>query len=148
MFITCITLSFRLSGSVDKNSTIESNMPVRNNPSYMTTPSNSMIYISRAHSQAVLADATNRDQDEAQGLEYSRFGPDYETIDSRRQSQRKNQVHTRDRLLSERYEYSEAHLEAATAAGGEPEVSADYEVPSSLGQNVCTEDENYSHLKH
>ena len=112
------------------------------NLSYNTTPSESITKISRiCPSQAVSVRDTNQGSEACP--EYSSFGPDYETIDSRRQSQRKNQ--TQARLLSERYEYSEAHL---ATGDGVPEESANYEVPLSLRQNVCTEDEDYSHLKH
>ena len=121
-------------------------MPVCSNLSYVITPSHSTTRISDSETCPSQVRDTNQGSEVCP--EYSSFGPDYETIDSRRQSQRINQTHARDRLLSERYEYSEAHLEAATAAGGVPEVSANYEVPLSLGQNVCTEDEDYSHLKH
>ena len=93
--------------------------------------------MSKTSSQAVSAGAT-MNQDQTQCLDYGCLGPDYETIDSRRQSQRKHQVQAG--LLSERYEYSEAHLATDGGASG-PEASADYEVP--LKQNVGTED-----LKH
>ncbi len=115
-------------------------MPVRSNLSYVTTPSHS----TRATSQAISTGATIANRDEAQCPDYSCIGPDYETIDSRRQSQRKNRAQAR--LLSERYEYSEAHL--ATDGGGATERSANYEVPLNLRQNECMEDEDYSHLQY
>ena len=79
------------------------------------------------------------------GLDYSRFGPDYETVDSsNRPPRRKNQIPAAARL-SERYEYSEAHLAALNEEGL---GSANYEVPLNLRQNVSTENEDYSHLQH
>ena len=79
--------------------------------------------------------------------DYSSLGPDYETIDSRSgQSQRKNQVPVG--RLSERYEHSEAHLATLNENAPEGLGSINYEVPLNLNQNVSTESEDYSHLKH
>ena len=52
--------------------------------------------------------------------------------------------------LSERYEYSEAHLATLNENALWPEglENANYEVPLNLGQNVSNESEDYSHLKH
>ena len=139
MLILCITiLIYRLPESVDRNNT---DMPVRSNLSYVTTPSHSITRINDSETCPSQARDTNQGSEACP--EYSRFGPAYETIDSRRQSQRKNQAHSR--LLSERYEYSETHL---AVGDGVPEVSANYEVPLNLGQNVCTVNEDYSHLKY
>ncbi len=124
--------------SVNRSDTMA--MLVRSNLSYVTTPSHS----TRAISQAVSTGATITNRDEAQCPDYSCLGPDYETTDSRRQSQRKNQAQAR--LISEKYEYSEAHL--ATDGGGAIEGSVNYEVPLNLRQNECTENEDYSRLKY
>ena len=50
--------------------------------------------------------------------EYSRIGPIYEAIDSRRQ-QPATQKLLDSSKLSERYKFSEAHLTATAAASGE-----------------------------
>ena len=115
-------------------------MPVCDNLSYITTPSHSI----RTTSRAVSAGATNTCRDEAQCPEYSCLGPDYETIDVRTESQRKNQAQARLALISERYEYSEAHL--ATDSGATDR--ANYEVHLNLKQDEPIEDKNYSHLQH
>ena len=77
-------------------------------------------------------------------IEYSRIGPSYETIDSRRQQPLagRNQVSAK---LSERYEFSEAHLAMASArgGGGQGETAMDYEVPFQSGEH-----NEYSHLQH
>ena len=119
-------------------------MPIRSNvktpcQSYLTTKTRG------AHpSQAVATQNSNHQLEGGAGADYSSIGPDYETIDSRTQSQRKNQVPAG--RLSERYEYSEAHL--ATLNESVPEGSTNYDVPLNLRENVSIEDENYSHLKH
>ena len=142
----CMHNIFRLPERVDRNNT---DMPIRSNLSYATTPSDSTTKISgTCPSQAVSVRDTVANQLEGQACpEYSSFGPDYETIDSRtpRQLQRKDQAHAR--LLPERYEFSEAHL---ATGDGVPEVCANYEVPLNLRQNPYpgTEGEDYSHLKH
>ena len=126
-------------------------MPVHNNSSYVTTlsPNSTTKTSETAPPEAITvsADATVVNQDEAHcdSPNYSCLGPQYETIDSRRESQSKNQA--RARLLSERYEYSEAHCRVATD-DGTTEASVQYEVPSNLKQMDCTENEDYSHLKH
>ena len=124
-------------------------IPIRSNQSYHSTTK----IISGTHSQAaqVPAGATNQAGNEVACPDYSSFGPDYEVIsDSERQvqPQKKNQLNVR--LLSERYEYSEAHLQAASTDGGGPEMCANYEVPINLRQNECpdAENEDYSRLKH
>ena len=122
-------------------------MPVSN---YVTTlsPHPTTKTSGTASPEAVSADTTIVNQDEAHcdGPDYSSLGPQYETIDSRRESQSKNQA--RARLLSERYEYSEAHCVVATDGYTLTEASAQYEVPSNLKQKECTENEEYSHLTH
>ena len=70
--------------------------------------------------------------------EYSRIGPSYETIDSRRN------VAALVRL-SERYEFSEAHLVAAAGGGGDGQA-VDYEVPLNSSQSEGHEE--YSRLQH
>lgn len=118
-------------------------MPLRSNlVSYVTTPSHS----TRTTPHAVSgADATTVNQDEAHYSDYSCLGPNYEAIDTstRSDSQRKNLAQAR--LISERYEYSEAHL---AIDGGATEESANYEVPMNLRQKECVKDEDYSHLKY
>ena len=99
--------------------------------------------------------------DASAAADYSRIGPSYETIDSRRQHQPeaggRGNVVTLARL-SERYEFSEPHLAMAASARpggdggggvGQGEAAAlDYEVPltSSLSQSEGYE--AYSHLQH
>ena len=122
-------------------------MPIRSNLSYVKAPCQLDLTTQTRgahHSQAVATQNSNHQLEGGAGADYSSIGPDYETIDSRTQSQRKNQVPAG--RLSERYEYSEAHL--ATLNESVPERSANYEVPLNLRQNVSTEDEDYSHLKH
>ncbi len=124
-------------------------MPVRSNQSYTKAPAAAHTGASNSttqtrggypsNSQAVVVsqfeDGTSPD--------YSSFGPDYETIDSRKQPQRKGQVPAG--RLSERYEYSEAHLATLNKEGF---GSADYEAPLNLRQNLEIESGDYSHLKH
>ena len=119
-------------------------MPVCSNLSYVKAPCPSDLTTKTrgVHpSQAVATQNSNHQLEGGAGADYRSIGPDYETIDSKTQSQRKNQVPAR--RLSERYEYSEEHLNESV-----PEGSANYEVPLNLRQNVSTEDEDYSHLKH
>lgn len=141
---------YRLSKSRVVNRSNTMDMPVRNNLSYVTTPSPRSTTKTSGAAPPVAGSADTAIQvnpeDEAQcdGPNYSCLGPQYETIDSRRKSQSlKNQAHAR--LLSERYEYSEAHCVAATDGGEfKTEESANYEVPVKQG----TESEDYSHLKY
>ena len=122
-------------------------MPVCSNLSYVKAPCQSDFTTKTRGARPSLAVATqnsNHQLEGGAGADYSSIGPDYETIDSKTQSQRKNQVLVG--RLSERYEYSEAHL--ATLNESVPEGSTNYNVPLNLRQNVSTEDEDYSHLKH
>ena len=99
--------------SVDINST---DMLVRRNLSYETTPSQS----TRSGSQATQATRAACQCETDAATDYSRIGPSYETIDSRRQ-QPAVEITGRDRVsaqLLERYEFSEAHLAAAGGSGG------------------------------
>ena len=137
--MTCIIIIYSLHGRK-----CTTDMPVHSNQSQsdLTTKAG-------AHpSQAIAAREKNQLEGEA-GTDYSSIGPDYETIvdDSRRQSNKKTQVSLAGRL-SERYEYSEAHL--ATWNESVPGGSTNYEIPLNLRQNVsiCIEDEDYSRLKH
>ena len=100
--------------------------------------------------------------DASAAADYSRIGPSYETIDSRRQHQ--PEAGGRGNVavlasLSERYEFSEPHLAMAASARpggdggggvgqGEAAAALDYEVPlnSSLSQSEGYEE--YSHLQH
>ena len=116
-------------------------MPVCSNLSYMKAPCPSDLTTKTRGAHPSQAVASNHQLEGGAGADYSSIGPDYETIDSKTQSQRKNQVPAGK--LSERYEYSEVHLN-----GSVPEGSANYNVPLNLRQNVSTEDEDYSHLKH
>ena len=99
-----------------------------------------------AHPSQAIEARENNQLEGGAGADYSSIGPDYETIDSRSgQSNKKTQLPLAGRL-SGRYEYSEAHL--ATPNEGVPGGSANYEIPLNLRQNMSTEDEDYSHLKH
>ena len=112
----------------------------------MTTLSHSTTSASKAIS------LTAADQTDAGAAEYSRIGPTYETVsDSRRQQPPATKKILDSFKLSERYEFSEAHLIAtATVSGdgvqGDLKVSVDYEVPQDLIQKE--ECEEYSHLQH
>ena len=115
------------------------NMPVHSNQSYVKPPgaSNSTTKV-----RGPQAEAIHNQLEDGAGLDYSRFGPDYETVDSsNRPQRRKNQVPAAVRL-SERYEYSEAHLATLNEEG------LDYEAPLNLRQNMSSENEDYSHLQH
>ena len=123
-----------------KNNTI--NMPVHNNQSYVKAPGASNSTTKARGAQAV---AIQSQLDNGAGPNYSRFGPDYKTINSSKQPQRKNQIPAAAVHLSEQYEYSEAHLATLNEEGlGNP----NYEVPLNLRQNVSTENEDYSRLQH
>lgn len=141
---TCLHYFHRF---VDRKST---EVPVRRNVSYVTTPSHS----TTSRPQPVQAiRAAGQNEPDAVG-DYSRIGPSYETIDSRRQQPAlpatahagRNRVSAR---LSGRYEFSEAHL-AATAAdgGGHSEMYSNYEVPQNLSTVQIKENEEYSHLQY
>ena len=119
-------------------------MPVNRNLSHVTTPSHS----TTSGSQAISLRAA--DQTDAVA-EYSRIGPTYETIDSRRQRPVAQKI-LDSSMLSERYEFSDTHLSATAAASGndtrdvQDEVGIDYEVSQNLRQKK--ECEEYSHLQH
>ena len=97
-------------------------------------------------------------QNETDGAaaDYSRIGPSYEIIDSRRQQPVINVVSMTGRSrvsarLSERYEFSESHPIATVSAaggdgggGGQGGAGTDYEVPLESGEH----DEEYSRLQH
>lgn len=129
-------------------------MPVRNNLSYATTPppqsttkTCGAVPHEAGSTDGIIAASTivNQDVADHDGPEYSYLGPQYETISSSRETQDKNQA-AHARLLSERYEYSEAHcVQVATDNGGAAGESVGYE---NLEQNQCTENEEYSHLKY
>ena len=115
---------------------------VRSNLSYVTTlsPHSTTKTSGTAPPEAitVAADATIVNQNEAHcdSPDYSHLGPQYETIDSMRESQSQNEAHVR--LLSEQYEHSEAHLHGLAATdGGTTEASVQYEVPLNLKQKKC-----------
>ena len=124
-------------------------MPVHSNRRYFQAPAHTGASNSTTkargdcRSQAVTVTVSQL-EDGAADPDYSSFGPDYESIDSSgsKQPQRRGEVLARQ--LSQRYEYSEAHLATLNEEG----LGASYEVPLSLKQNVKTESEDYSHLKH
>ena len=112
---------------------------------YVTTPLRS----TTSGSQTIQA----ADQIDA-AAEYSRIGPTYETIDSRRK-QPATQRNLAFSKLSERYEFAEALLTATAAGGGhddngahggEGELGMDYEVLQNLRQSK--EHGEYSCLQH
>ena len=123
-------------------------MPVHSNRSYVQAPAHIGVSNSTTkarvdfRSQAVTVTV----EDGASGPDYSSFGPDYESIDSNgpKQPQRRGKVPAG--RLSQHYEYSEAHL--ATLNEERLAGAYSYEVPLNLRQNMTTESENYSHLKH
>ena len=122
-------------------------MPVHSNRSYVQAPvhtgaSNST---TKARGDCCSQAATVTVEDGASAPDYSSFGPDYESIDSSgpKQPQRRGEVPAG--RLSQRYEYSEAHLATLNEEGLD---GANYEVPLNLRQNMTTESEDYSHLKH
>ena len=119
------------------------NMPVHSNQSYVKSPGASNSTTKARGAQVV---AIQNQLEDGAGLDYSRFGPDYETVGSSNQPpRRKNQVPAAAARLSERYEYSEAHLATLNEEGL---GSANYEVPLNLRQNVSAENEDYSRLQH
>ena len=129
-------------------------MPVRRNLSYTIAPSQSTTGGPQA-TQAGTLGATEGETDAM--AEYSRIGPSYETIDSRRQQLQPAAIlaeRLRDQVsarLSERYEFSEAHVAVAGGDGGvhgiEGEVGrVDHETPQNLRQTE--EHEEYSRLQH
>ena len=129
-------------------------MPVHSNQSYVQAPvhtgaSNSTTKArgdcrSQAATVTVEDGASGPDYSRVAGPDYSSFGPDYESIDSSRLKQPQKRGEAPAGRLSQRYEYSEAHLATLNEEG----LGASYEVPLNLRQNVMTESENYSHLKH
>ena len=114
--------------------------PIDNNSKEI--PDNSRYVISSTNgSQAQGTDAST-------AAEYSRIGPSYETIDSRRQQPMAGRNVAALVRLSEHYEFSEAHL-VATARGGSGErgeAAVDYEVPLNSSQSEGHEE--YSRLQH
>ena len=119
-------------------------MPVGRNISYVTAPSSS----TTSGPQATQAVRTTDQGGTGPAAEYSSFGPSYEALNSRRQQPvaARNQVSVG---LSERYVFSDTHLEAAGSGGVQGEVAMDYEVPQNLQQNGEHDDhDEYSHLQH
>ena len=96
-------------------------MPVRGNITYATTPSH-LTTIGPQPVQAASASQNDTDTDTA--TDYSRIGPSYETIDHNFNTRREQPVAVAvgrnwvSARLSERYEFSEAHLVAAASGGG------------------------------
>ena len=105
-------------------------------------------------SQGAQGAAGQNETDTAAATDYSRIGPSYEIIDSRRQQPAVAMAMIgRDQVsqarLSERHEFSEPHLAAMISAGGGggtqgngAAAGMDYEVPLQSGQH-----EEYSHLQ-
>ena len=114
-------------------------MPISRNVSYVIAPSHST-----SRPQATQATRAAAQGGTGAAAEYSRIGPSYETTNN---SRRQQPVAGRSRVsarLSERYEFSEAHLAAAGGSGGvQGETAMDYEVPLQSGEH-----EEYSHLQH
>ena len=130
----------QISSTLVDNRSVE--MPVSQNISYVTAPSHS-----KSGYQTTQATRTAGDQGgSGAAAEYSRIGPSYATtVNSRRQQAvaGRNRVSAR---LSERYEFSEAHLAMASAggsSGGQRETAMEYEVPLQSGEH-----DEYSHLQH
>ena len=96
---------YRLLESTGHGKSSTMNMPVHSNQSYVKAPGASNSTTKGRGAQAV---AIHNQLEDGAGLDYSRFGPDYETIISSKRPQRKNQTPAAVRL-SERNEYSEAH---------------------------------------
>ena len=126
-------------------------MPVRGNISYATTSSRSTTNGPQGI-QAVSASASQNDTDTDAAADYSRIGPSYETIDhdvdTRREQSLAAVVAGRNRIsarLSERYEFSEAHLTAvagaASASGGGGQVMQNL-------RQLQEHSDDYSHLHH
>ena len=118
------------------------NMSVHSNQSYVKEPGASNSTTKARGAQAV---AIHNQLEDGAGPDYSRFGPDYETVDSSNQPPRRKNQAPAAAHLSERYEYSEAHLATLNEEGL---GNANYEVPLNLRQNVSAENEDYSHLQH
>ena len=125
-------------------------MPVHSNRSYVQAPahidaSNSTTKARGDCRSQAMTVTVSQLEDGVAGPDYSSFGPDYESIDSSgpKQPQRRGEVPAG--RLSQRYEYSEAHLATLNEEGLD---GARYEVPLNLRQNVTIESEDYSHLKH
>ena len=133
VYINCFP--YRSSQPVDRNST---DVAVRRNISYAATPS-------RSTTSGPQATVRATDQGETgPAAEYSSFGPSYEALNSRRQQP----VAAVSARLSERYEFSDAHLAAAggSGAGVQGEVAMDYEVLQNSRQNE--DHDEYSHLQY
>ncbi|MCG8622450.1 MAG: hypothetical protein MJE68_10705 [Proteobacteria bacterium] len=125
-------------------------MPVHSNRSYVQAPahtgaSNSTTKARGDYRSQAVTVTVSQLEDGAADPDYSSFGPDYESINSSgpKQPQRRGKVPAG--RLSQRYEYSEAHLATLNEEGL---GGASYEVPLNLRQNVTIESEDYSHLKH
>ena len=147
LLLLLLYLSCRSSESTNHGSNNTMDMPVHSNRRYFQAPAHTGASNSttKARGDCRSQAATVTVEDGASDPDYSSFGPDYESIDSNgsKQPQRRREVPAG--RLSERYEYSEAHLATLDEEGL---AGASYEVPLSLRQHVTTESENYSHLKH
>ena len=125
-------------------------MPVHSNRSYVQAPvhtgaSNSTTKARGDCRSQTVTVTISQLEDGVADPDYSSFGPDYESINSSRPKQPQRRGEVPAGRLSQRYEYSEAHLATLNEEGS---AGASYEVPLNLRQNVTTESEDYSHLKH
>ena len=140
LIINLFTLTTLRSAKPVKKNTMD--MSVGRNISYATTPSHS----TTSGPQAITATGQG---ETGPAAEYSNFGPSYETLNSKRQQPvaARNRVSAR---LSERYEFSDAHLAAAAGGRGgvQGEVGMDYEVPQNSRRLQNEENDEYSHLQH
>ena len=145
-----VYITFHSHRHVDRNST-DVGVPVRGNISYATTSSRSTTNGPQGI-QAVSASASQNDTDTDAAADYSRIGPSYESIDHDADTRREHPlaavVAGRNRVsarLSDRYEFSEAHL-AAVAAGASASGGGE-QVTQNLRQ-LQEHSDDYSHLHH
>ena len=129
--------------------TQRSSQPVDGTSTEMAVSRNISYYITAPSHPTSVTQATRAASESETGgaAEYSRIGPSYETIVNSNHSRRQQPVAERNHVsarLSERYEFSEAHLAVARGSGGvQGEVAMDYEVPLN-----SSEHEECSHLQH
>ena len=142
----------RSSVAADRSST---NVPLSTNMSYTTTPSHST---SGPHAtqttRAGHSDQTATESETAD--EYSRIGPSYTYVTSQVRRQQPAAVTGRNRVsaarLSERYEFSEAHLMAA--GGGHGDDGAYSVLGGEVGEDIqqrnmqIEERDEYSYLQY
>ena len=128
--------------------TQRSSQPVDGTSTEMAVSGNISYYVTAPSHPTSVTQATRAASESETGgaAEYDRLmiGPSYETIvNSRRQQPVAGRNHVSARL-SERYEFSEAHLAVAGGSGGvQGEAAMDYEVPLNSSKH-----EECSHLQH